>query len=853
MTSNFASATVLQFGLANNDSIPDPAVLFGNRPLIKYGPGTLTIAGPSTYTGFTNVLGGSMVAGAANVFAPTSAFTISGGATLNLNNFDQTIGSLAGAGNVTLGSGTLTTGGDNTSTLFSGVISGTGGLVKAGTGVFTLSGPNTYTGPTAVNAGTLQAGAVNTFAPKSAFTVAGGTRLDLNNFSQTIGSLAGAGNVTLGSGTLTTGGDNTSTLFSGVISGTGGLVKTGTGVFGLTGANTYTGGTTINAGALQLGNGGASGSIVGDVTDNGFLIFNRSDAFTFPGVISGSGQVVQFGTGTTTLTGANTYSGGTSIFAGTLVGSATSFGSGPILDNATLVLDQPTDADFANSIAGSGALAKRGAGSLNLTGDNPLSGPTTVEAGRLAVNGALASSIVTVQSGATLGGNGTVGGILAQAGSTIAPGNSIGTLSVNGNVTFLPNSIYQVEVNAAGQNDRINATGSARLQGGTVQVLAEQGNYLPQTRYTILSANGGVTGQFGATFTNLAFLVPELAYDPNNAFLILTRNDLTFAGAAANPSQAAVGAAVDNTFRFGTPVFNALIGASLFEARNAFNLLSGEIHADVATTLFHDSDLVRQAVLGRLRSGLGFGFGEIAPAFGAYTADAPRKPASVAMALPSLDPRVFALWGQGFGSWGRDRTDHIAASLDRSTAGFILGADATSDGVVRAGLAGGYQRTTLDLDARLSSGSISTGFGAIYAGAAFGALNLRTGAAYAEHRIETTRNIAFRSFLDHDRTDYDGSTAQAFGELGYKIDLGSFTLGAWAGRALLEPFVGAAAIRIHTDRYLEGGGTAALIGLDRTHDIGTVTAGLRKEIQLGRGLAVRASGDARVARRVRQP
>ena len=111
--------------------------------------------------------------------------------------------------------GTVDTNG-NDATL-SGAISGPGGLSKIGAGTLTLSGSSTYTGATGVNVGTLQAGAVNAFSPFSAFTVASGAILNLASFNQTIGSLAGAGAVTLGSATLTTGNDNTSTTFSGVI------------------------------------------------------------------------------------------------------------------------------------------------------------------------------------------------------------------------------------------------------------------------------------------------------------------------------------------------------------------------------------------------------------------------------------------------------------------------------------------------------------------------------------------------------------------------------------------------------------------------------------------------------------
>ena len=155
-------------------------------------------------------------------------------------------------------------------------------------------------------------------------TLADVASLDLAGSSETIGSLAGGGNVTLGAGTLTTGA-TASTTYGGVISGTGGLTKVGMGAFTLTGNNTYTGLTTVSAGTLQIGSGGTSGSIAGDIIDNSLLQFNRSDSLVVNGNVTGSGRIIQVGAGTTTLNGNNVLSA--------LSGNAVTVNAGSLMMN----------------------------------------------------------------------------------------------------------------------------------------------------------------------------------------------------------------------------------------------------------------------------------------------------------------------------------------------------------------------------------------------------------------------------------------------------------------------------------------------------------------------------------------
>ena len=244
----------------------------------------------------------------------------------------------------------------NVAGTYSSVISGAGNLIKNGTGAVTLGVAQTYSGTTTINGGSLVLGGSNFVPSGTALAVNSPGTFDLNNFNQTVGDLSGSGAIALGTGTLTAGGA-ASTAFSGAIGGGGALIKAGAGTLSLTGANNYTGGTTINAGILQLGNGGAGGSIVGDVANNSLLAVNRSDTFSYAGVISGNGAFQQNGTGTTIFTGANTYLGGTTINAGILqIGNGGTTGSfvGNVLNNGTFAINHSDAVTFGNVISGTG-------------------------------------------------------------------------------------------------------------------------------------------------------------------------------------------------------------------------------------------------------------------------------------------------------------------------------------------------------------------------------------------------------------------------------------------------------------------------------------------------------------------
>ncbi|EEO8355987.1 fibronectin-binding autotransporter adhesin ShdA, partial [Salmonella enterica subsp. enterica serovar Kentucky] len=212
-----------------------------------------TLSGTNSYTGGTTISGGTLVA--TNVEALGSG-DVTDDATLELN-----------------------TGGT-----FDNAISGSGQVVKSGDKMLTLSGANSYSGGTLISDGTLVASNVEAL----------GTG-DVTN------------NATLA---LNTGGD-----FTNNISGSGQVVKSGDDTLTLSGANSYTGGTTISGGTLVATNVEALGS--GDVTNNAVLELNTGG--TFDNAISGSGQVVKSGDKTLTLSGANSYTGGTTINDGTLV------------------------------------------------------------------------------------------------------------------------------------------------------------------------------------------------------------------------------------------------------------------------------------------------------------------------------------------------------------------------------------------------------------------------------------------------------------------------------------------------------------------------------------------------------
>nr|WP_049823905.1 autotransporter outer membrane beta-barrel domain-containing protein [Bradyrhizobium sp. WSM2254] len=399
---------------------------------------------------------------------------------------------------------------------------------------------------------------------------------------------------------------------------------------------------TIAAGAIAEGTGNAEAAVVID-NSNGNLVNIRGTAVgtganttglriggnanvvtVYQGGSIGGGHTgVQFITGGNTLINAGTISGGffiaiqgssgtdTILNSGTISGGGSGaidlFGGDDVLTLApgstitgfvfggtgtdTLRFGGNGSATFDLGTLGGGVqylefeqLAKVGSSVWTLTGTTAFNGAMTVDAGGLIVNGTL-PSVVTVNGG-YLGGTGTVGGIVVNNGGMVATGNSIGTLNVSGNVTFNAGSTFQVEINAGGQSDKIAATGTATLNGGTVQIVPLGAGFLANTQYTILTATGGVTGTFATLTTSGSPLVSgQLSYDANNVYFLLQQIGGFGTLSGLTPNQAAVAGALDQAQSGGAsgPLGTAINTLAVLNAsgiKAGLDDLAGQIHAD---------------------------------------------------------------------------------------------------------------------------------------------------------------------------------------------------------------------------------------------------------------------------------
>ena len=371
-----------------------------------------------------------------------------------------------------------TAGGEYVATIAADLTGGAA-LEKTDLGTLILTGANSYTGGTTVAAGTLQLGDGG----------AGGS---------IIGDVVNDGVLAFNHAS--------DTVFTGDVSGTGFLLKQGDNSLVLTGANEHSGGTTIAAGTLQIGDGGTTGSIVGDIANEGTLAFDREDVTTFAGTISGNGSLRQDGTGTLVLSGSNNFAGGTTIAAGTLqLGDGGTDGSivGNVVNDGTLAFNRSDAIIFDDLISGSGSVVQDGPGIVTLGGANSYAGRTLVNAGGLFLEGdqTAATGLTVVGSGARLGGSGIAGGDMTVAdGAAISPGSngaSPGMLTVNGALTLASGSTLAYDFGQADAvggplNDLIEVGGDLVLDG-TLNIAASAGGTFDPGIYRVLNYGGALT------------------------------------------------------------------------------------------------------------------------------------------------------------------------------------------------------------------------------------------------------------------------------------------------------------------------------------------------------------------------
>ncbi|WP_343586865.1 autotransporter domain-containing protein [Herbaspirillum sp.] len=463
---------------------------------------------------------------------------------------------------------------------------------------------------------------------------------------------------------------------------------------------------------------------------------------------------------------------------------------------------------WKNDIAGPGGLVKRGAGTLVLTGNNTYSGPTTVNGGALLVNGSLTSD-VTVDNNATLGGNGTLKNLRVTHGGILAPGNSIGKLTVTDNLVLEAGSRFQVEANETGQADQVQA-GNAAINGGTVEVLADLGIYKRHTNYTLIGAET-LTGAFDSITTNLAFLTPTLNYTGRGAFMTLSRNDMQYSAVAATRNQRAVANALEriaaSPANAGHHAVATIDSLSAPQARIALAAASGAGLVSAQQTGAAFSSGFGNQLRGRLDV--------VANTWNNNSAaqDAPIMPAandsvddlmqslqkqsrfSLAGGIPEAQGNQAGLWLRRYGSQQTTGGDAENAAARLRDGGTSIGFDAKAAPGLVVGIAFNHGNSDLRTDDAVTGRSRGNA-AALYAGYASGNWNLSASFNIARNNNHTERRLSFGSLQQTAIADFRSRSLALYGEAAYDIPMSGW---------ILRPLAGLSWTHSKTDGFTESG------------------------------------------------
>jgi autotransporter-associated beta strand protein/T5SS/PEP-CTERM-associated repeat protein len=825
------------------NTVPDNLATFTNNG----APTSVTISGSTTINtiafdaaapaySFTVQNGATFTIN--NSSSSTSNFSVSSGATLAIGNGGSVeIGSVAGAGALQLGASdpnTILFISGNTNTTFSGVISGPGSIELDDAASLRLTGTGSViggdldlclcsTGSLTIDGGSLT---VNGFA--QGVTVEGGTLSVINGATLQVGNTPAANDLLVASNMIISGAGSSVTVngFTGIgIFGLGTLTISSGGVLNSQGGAeidsflgtatvTVTGpGSTWNVGGLGLSVGTGSTGGPGMLTISNGGVVNATgplgvgdptgaSALTVTGAGSRLNALSSLVVGDAScgcgspLIGTLTVADGGVVnspgFTGIARGSTLNLGIGglagaintPAIDNRGQIVANFTDTlTLAAAISGPGTLSKAGVGTLILTGDNTYRGSTTVDGGTLSVNGSIVNSALTVNAGGTIGGNGIIGNTTINGG-TLAPGNSIGTLTVQGNLVMTSAAAYIVEVSPTNA-DRTNVTGTATL-GGTVQAVFTPGAYISRS-YTILSATGGRIGTFGSLSTSglPAGFTAGLSYTATDtilnlfAHLAVLPNDIGTGGLSIN--QRNVASALDNFFNNGgalPPGFLPIFGLTGSNLGNALSQLSGEAATGGQQVGFQMGNQFLGMMLDPFVDGRNGAAGLGGPAI-AFAPEREAVPDEVALAYaavlkapavpaPSFEQR-WSAWGGGYGGSNRTSGDPaVVGSHDLSarTAGFAGGLDyrVTPNTVVGIALAGGG--TNWSLANGLGGGKSDAFQAGVYGVTRSGPAYLAAAFAFTNHWMSTDR-FAFAG--DHLTASFNAQSLGARVESGYRF------------------------------------------------------------------------------------